>query len=64
MNTFVVISLILTILAAGFWLWMAWDLGGNNRLSGTEKTYWIIAFLLLNVFGAALYYVYVYNKRP
>lgn len=63
MNSLIIIPLVGTLLAASFWLWMAWDLGGNNRLSNTEKTYWMAAFLFLNVFAAVFYYVYEYRTR-
>lgn len=63
MNTLIAIPLMFTLLAAGFWLWMAWDLGGNDRLSSKEKMNWIAAFLFLNVFAAVFYYVYEYRKR-
>jgi hypothetical protein len=63
MDTFIVIPVIFTLLAGGFWLWMAWDLGGNDHLSSNEKLYWQLAFLFLNVFAAVFYYVYEYRKR-
>jgi hypothetical protein len=56
-----VIPFIITLPLIAFWLWMAWDLGGNDRLSGSEKTYWQLAFLFLNVFAAVYYYVYEYR---
>ncbi|MBN9387130.1 MAG: PLDc N-terminal domain-containing protein [Chloroflexi bacterium] len=63
MSTFVAISLVFTLLAGGFWLWMAWDLGGNNQLSSKQKTYWILILLFFNVFGAIFYYANEYRKR-
>jgi hypothetical protein len=42
---------------------MAWDLRKNDNLSDNEKKYWMLAFLLLNVFAAGLYYVTEYRKR-
>lgn len=63
MNTSFAIPLMIVLPLIAFWLWMAWDLGGNGRLSSTEKTYWIAAFLFLNVFAAVFYYVYEYRKR-
>jgi len=63
MNTLIVIPVICTLLAGGFWLWMAWDLGGNDHLSGSEKFYWQVAFLFMNVFAAVFYYVTEYRKR-
>ena len=57
MNTLMVIPVMFTLLAGGFWLWMAWDLGGNDHLSGSEKLYWQAAFLFMNVFAAVFYSV-------
>jgi hypothetical protein len=42
---------------------MAWDLGGNDNLSSNEKTYWMLAFLFMNVFAAGFYYATEYRKR-
>ena len=63
MDKLIVIPLILTLLAGGFWLWMAWDLGGNDSLSSSEKFYWMLAFIFMNVFAAVFYYVYEHRKR-
>lgn len=63
MNAHFAIPLMIVLPLIAFWLWMAWDLGGNDRLSGNEKLYWLVAFLFLNVFAAVSYYVYVYRKR-
>lgn len=59
----IVIPLILSLLAGGFWLWMAWDFGGNSDITGNERFYWILAFIFMNVFAAVFYYVNVYRKR-
>ena len=56
-------GLIIALPLIVFWLWMAWDLGGNNNLPGNEKLYWQFAFIFLNVFAAVFYYVYEYRKR-
>lgn len=58
-----VIPLIIILPLIVFWLWMAWDLGRNNHLSSSEKLYWQLAFLFMNVFAAAFYYVTEYRKR-
>ena len=57
------IPMIIVLPLIVFWFWMAWDLGGNDRLSSNEKFYWMLAFLFMNVFGAVFYYVYEYKKR-
>ena len=59
----IVIPLILSLLAGGFWLWMAWDFGGNNDITGNERFYWTLAFIFLSVFAAVFYYVNVYRNR-
>ena len=59
----IILPLLITLPLIVFWLWMARDLGRNDRLSSNEKTYWILAFLFMNVFGAVFYYVYEYKKR-
>jgi hypothetical protein len=53
----------LTVLVVGlaFWGWMFRDMINNNRLTDSEKNTWLLMFLLLNVFGAAIYYVNVYR---
>jgi hypothetical protein len=63
MSSLIVIPLIFSLLAGGFWLWMGWDLGGNDDITGNEKLYWQLAFIFLNVFAAVFYYVNVYRKR-
>ena len=68
-----VISLLLTLLAVIFWLWMFSEMVKNDSLPGnssppltwppSSKSNWLLLFIFLNVFGAALYYVYEYRKR-
>ena len=58
-----VIPLIITLPLIVFWLWMAWDLGGNDDMTSNEKFYWQLAFIFLNVFAAVFYYVNVYRIR-
>ena len=59
----VIIPLIAILPLLVFWLWMAWDLGGNDHLSGNEKFYWMLVLLFMNVFGAVFYYFYEYRKK-
>jgi len=63
MDKQVVISLIIILPMVVFWLWMAWDLGKNDNMSGNEKFYWTLAFLFMNVFAAVFYYVTEYRKK-
>jgi len=37
----ILIPMIIVLPLIVFWFWMAWDLGGNARLSSNEKFYWI-----------------------
>jgi hypothetical protein len=52
---------ILPLLA--FWAWMFTDMRANDRLPGSAKSDWALAFILLNIFGAVLYYLNVYRGR-
>lgn len=61
MNPLVSLVIILPLLA--FWLWMAWEMSNDERLSRTEKLYWGLAFLIFNVFAAIYYYVYGYRSK-
>ena len=56
-------GLIIALPLIAFWLWMAWDLGGNDNLSLSEKLYWQLAFIFMNIFAAVFYYFYEYKKR-
>ena len=67
------ISLLITLLLVVFWLWMFSEMMKNESLPGnsspaltwppSSKYSWTLAFIFLNVFGAALYYVWEYRKR-
>ncbi len=67
--------LILPLLA--FWLWMFWDMTGNNDLPRwmywdvtrydslpNRRLNWMLAFMFLNVFAAGIYYAVEYRNRP
>ena len=47
----------------GFWFWMLRDLSNNQYISSSSKTTWFLAFVLLNIFGAAWYYFVEYRPR-
>ncbi len=67
------ISLLITLLLVVFWLWMFSEMMKNDSLPGNSSTpltwppsskyNWLFLFIFLNVFGAALYYLYEYRKR-
>lgn len=58
-----IIPLLVSLPFIAFWLWMAWDLGKNDKLPPNEKFYWQLAFIFMNVFAAVFYYVNEYRKR-
>lgn len=66
-GTFSPVQLIgpMTLLIAGVacWAWMFRDMIYNGRLTSDEKNTWTWIFVLLNVFGAAIYYGNVYRNR-
>lgn len=57
------ITLIAILPLIGFWAWMLRDMMNNDDLSPGEQQNWVLAFNLLNVFGAAIYYGAVYKNR-
>ncbi len=42
----IIIPLIIILPLIVFWLWMAWDLGGNDNLSRSEKFYWLLYYTM------------------
>lgn len=61
MQALLIMMFILPLLA--FWVWMFTDMRGNRDLPDTVKSNWVRMFILLNVFGASLYFVNVYRER-
>ena len=69
----VIIPLVFVTAALVFWGWMFRDLWANPDLPVTSdagfgwrpmsKNAWTLAFVALNVFGAAFYYLWVYRDR-
>ena len=67
------IPIIIMLPLIGFWFWMLWDMTNNDRLPSnstptltwppTSKLGWMLIFVVLNVFGAAFYYVEVYRNK-
>jgi hypothetical protein len=47
----------------GFWLWMLVDMTNNKYITRASKNNWILAFILLNIFGAGWYYLVEYRPR-
>ena len=46
-----------------FWGWMFRDMITSDDLSADEKQNWTFVFILLNIFGAAIYCINVYRNR-
>jgi hypothetical protein len=57
------LPLTITILCLAFWGWMFRDMMNNDALPRSAKYNWTIAFVLLNVFGAVIYFTMVYRNR-
>ncbi len=55
--------LFITLPLVGFWFWMFRDMTINEYLTSKEKTNWLLAFVFLNIFGAAYYYLVEYRNR-
>lgn len=58
-----ILGLALALPVIAFWFWMLRDMLDNDEIPSKEKDYWIIAFVVLSLFTAAYYYVYVYRLR-
>lgn len=57
------INFIIILPLTTFWLWMFWDMAGNDAIPPASKFNWVIAFVLLNVFAAGIYYAYFRSNR-
>jgi hypothetical protein len=57
------IPLLVLIPVLAFWAWMFSDMLNNDRLPSEIRSQWTVAFILLSVFAAALYYANVYRDR-
>jgi cbb3-type cytochrome oxidase subunit 3 len=57
------IPLILVLPLIAFWAWMFRDMLNNDSLPDDAKNGWTIAFILLNVFAAVIYYAMIYRNR-
>jgi hypothetical protein len=57
------IPLLIVLPLVAFLVWMYRDMVRNDELPERDKESWTWMFLLLNVFGAGLYYINVYRFR-
>jgi hypothetical protein len=53
----------LLVVGLTFWGWMFRDMITNRDLTADERQNWTFTFILLNIFGAALYCLNVYRNR-
>ncbi len=47
----------------GFWMWMFSDMNRNIHLRSRSKSEWTLAFIVLNIFAALMYYFDEYRLR-
>jgi hypothetical protein len=59
----VVIPLLVLLVCLSFWGWMFRDMMTNDDLPDSVKNNWTLAFVVLNVFAAVVYYNAVYRHR-
>ncbi len=59
----VLATLLMAVLALGFWMWMFSDMTHNPELPDEARPYWFLAFIFTNFFAAAYYYITVYRER-
>lgn len=57
------LSLIIVLPLIVFWLWMFREMLADDDLPSSAREYWLVAFVVLNVVAAAIYYVNVYRNR-
>jgi hypothetical protein len=46
-----------------FWMWMFYDMSKNEHLRSRSRSDWTMAFVVLNIFAAIMYYVDEYRAR-
>ena len=60
------VQLILIVLVAAlfaFWAWMFWEMINNRNVPDNARNFWMIAFVIFNIFAAVYYYMNVYRDR-
>lgn len=57
------LPMLLLLPVIAFWLWMFRDMLDNSDLPRNAKESWTFAFIILNVFAAAIYYGTIYKNR-
>ena len=56
------IPLLVTVPLVVFWLWMFKDFANNYEIPRAVRTYWLAAFLFLNILTAIYYYFTEYDN--
>jgi hypothetical protein len=51
------VTLLVIAPLVAFWFWMFSDMLANDQPATLPKTTWLLAFLVMNVFAAAMYYI-------
>jgi hypothetical protein len=59
----VIIPLLVLLVCLSFWGWMFRDMMTNDDLPDSVKNNWTLAFVVLNVFAAVVYFNAVYRHR-
>ncbi len=57
------LSVVVIVFLIIFWMLMYRDMTRNDSLPESAKSNWTLVFVLMNVFGAIIYYVTVYRNR-
>ncbi len=61
--TLITVLLIVWVAALVFWVWTFWNMAKNERLNGSSKLGWTIAFIFLQIPAACCYFI-EYQKKP
>ena len=57
------LSVVIIVFLIIFWMLMYRDMARNDNLPESAKSNWTLVFVLMNVFGAIIYYVTVYRNQ-
>ena len=57
----VLILMLLSVAATGFWIWMLVDCAVNEPSTGNDKLIWVLIIVLTHGLGALLYF---FVRRP
>ncbi len=57
------VTLAVVVPFLAFWLWMFREMTTDPTLTRPARVNWTFIFVVLNVFGALLYYLYQYRRK-